>query len=149
MNNSTETPGDTSLLVSVFSIGQARFGIDTSRVQEVVIVKDITPVHSSPSYVIGVMNLRGRIVTVIDTGDKLDLGAIPEKPSRRIFIVRWCGEYVGLMVESVGDVVNIDKDDIQKTPGNVAGVQAELISGVCTIEKHLVALIDTDVLLAD
>ena len=149
MDNTAEILNETSTLISNFFIGQARFGIDTSKVQEVVVVRDITPVYSSPPFVMGVMNLRGRIVTVIDTGEKLDLGAVPETETRRIFIVRWSGEYVGLLVEKVGDVVNVDSEQIQKTPGNVAGVQAELISGVCSIDKHLVALINIETLLAE
>lgn len=148
MNNNAEITND-STLISTFFIGQARFGIDTSQVQEVVVVKDITPVYSSPNYVLGVMNLRGRIVTIIDTGEKLCLGSIPENETRRIFIVRWGGEYVGMLVEKVGDVVNVEKDQIKNTPGNVAGVQAELISGVCSIDGHLVAIINIEALLKE
>ncbi len=149
MDQTEDVLNENSLLVSTFFIGQARFGIDTSKVQEVVVVRDITPVYSSAAFVLGVMNLRGRIVTVVDTGEKLNLGAVPETETRRIFIVRWSGEYVGLLVEQVGDVANVDREQVQKTPGNVAGVQAELINGVFPVDKHLVALVNIERLLRE
>ncbi len=59
-------------------------GVDTEPVQEIVKVGHITPVHHAPAYVVGIMNLRGRVVTVIDLGLKLDLGATPLTPDSRI-----------------------------------------------------------------
>jgi purine-binding chemotaxis protein CheW len=137
-----ETKNEESLLVATFLLGEAAFGIDTEHIQEVVKVGDITPIHHAPPYIVGIRNLRGHIVTVIDLRIRLDLGAATPGPESRILIVDWQGEPIGLLVDSVADTVTIDKNDITPPPPNVHGVQGRNFVGVYRTRERIVAILD-------
>jgi purine-binding chemotaxis protein CheW len=148
MSENIETNVDNSLLVATFIIDNASFGIDANLVQEVVQVRKNSPVHHAPHYIRGVMNLRGRVVTIVDLGEKLSFGEIPPTDENRILIVEWKQEYVGLLVEKITEVVQIEKGLIREPPGNVHGVQASLIAGVFqNASGYLIGLLDTDKIL--
>lgn len=149
MTDTSDVINENALLVSTFYIDDARFGIDSICVQEVVNVKGLTRVHHAPPYVQGVMNLRGRIVTVIDLGEKLSMSALEITNESRIFIVDWKQEHVGLLVERVAEIAEISKDEIKQPPDNVNGVQASMLNGVFkTASGHLVGLLNIDAILA-
>jgi purine-binding chemotaxis protein CheW len=135
------------ILISTFFLGDAAFGLDTAQVQEVVRVGDITPVHHAPRFVVGVMNLRGRISTVIDLGIKLELDQVRMDVDTRIFIVDWQGEQIGLLVDRVADAIALDRADLKPAPENVRGVQGRQFQGVFQVEGRLIALLDTAVVL--
>ena len=136
-------------LVSTFLVGDRYFGINTSLVQEVVRFGEITPVHHSPEFILGVMNLRGRIVTVIDLCRKLS-GKLKEATDRsRIFIVDWRQEYVGLVVDDVGEVVPFERSALFRPPDNLPMIQAEMLQGVFHAGKILVALLNVERILDD
>lgn len=130
------------LLAATFLLGQAAFGVDTAQIQEVVRVGDLTPVHRAPDYVVGIRNLRGRIVTVLDLRTRLELGRITTSPDSRVLIVEAQGEPVGLLVDQVADTIEISPADIQPAPSNVNGVQSRHLLGVCRHGTRLVALLD-------
>ncbi len=136
------------MLVSTFFLGEAAFGLDTAYIQEVVRVGGITPVHHAPPYILGVMNLRGRIATVIDLGIKVELGPTEIRDSSRILILDWEGEQFGLLVEYVADAISIDRIDIKPAPENVRGVQGRYFKGVFETQERLIALLDTSAVLA-
>ena len=130
------------LLVATFLVGKTTFGLDTVRVQEVVRVGDITPVHHAPPYVMGLRNLRGRIVTVVDLRVRLELNATDLGAESRILIVDWQGEPVGLLVDRVADTIGVNPDEIEPPPPNLDGVQGRNLRGVCRNSAGLVALLD-------
>jgi purine-binding chemotaxis protein CheW len=142
MSTDNETITDDSQLVATFLLGDAAFGIGTVLVQEVVKVGDITPVHHAPPYIIGIRNLRGHIVTVIDLRLRLELGSVTQGPESRIIIVDWKGEPIGLLVDSVADTMSIDKKDITPPPSNVHGIQGRNFLGVYRSKERIVALLD-------
>ena len=144
-NNNMEN--EQQMLVSTFYLGGAAFGLDTAHIQEVVRVGDITPVHRAPSFLLGVMNLRGRIATVIDLGTKLELGRAEIGESSRIFILDYEGEQIGLLVEYVDDAVSVDRASIKPAPENVRGVQGRYVKGVFETEERLIALLETSAVL--
>lgn len=130
------------MLVSTFYLGEAAFGMDTAQVQEVVRVGDITPVHHAPGFVLGVMNLRGRIVTVIDLGVRLELDRTEIGEDSRIFIVDWQGEQIGLLVDHVADAIPVDRTDLKPAPENVRSIQGKQFKGIFQVDGQLVALLD-------
>ncbi len=132
------------ILVATFLLGQALFGVDTSQIQEVVRVGEITPVHHAPNYVAGIRNLRGRIVTVIDLRTRLDLGKIEYSSETRILIVECQNEPVGLLVDQVAETVAVDVNSIQPPPSNVNGVQSHNLRGVCRATDRLVAVLNLE-----
>ena len=106
------------LLTATFQLGgdDGIFGIEATLIQEVVMVGELTPVRHAPSYVAGIRNLRGRIITVIDLCVRLGLGAVTIGPESRILIADWKGEPVGLLVDRVDEVVEIEHSAWQPPP---------------------------------
>ena len=140
---------ESSVLISTFFIGETLWGIDTLRVQEVIRVSDVTPVrHAAPS-VAGVINLRGKIVTIVDLGKKLALPQATSAAETRIIIVEWNSEYVGLLVDRVSDVVNAEISQIAPAPSNVQGVQGSFLEGVLRTRESLISILGIDKILAD
>ena len=138
---------DETLLIATFNLGEGLFGIDTALIQEVVRVGDMTPVHHAPAYVMGIRNLRGRIVTVIDLQVRIELGSAELTPASRILIVDNQGEPVGLLVDSIADTVTVNAADIQPTPPGLHGIQGRNLIGVYRSGERLVALLDVGVVL--
>jgi len=109
--------------MATFFVGDALCGMDILNIQEINKLMDMTKVPQAPSYVIGILNLRGQIVTIIDLGKKLGLGATEATPISRNIIVNSPGEHVGLLVSQLSDVVSADTDRIERAPANMGGIQ--------------------------
>lgn len=141
---------DQNQLVSTFCLGDALYGIDTMKVQEVVRVGDITRVHHAKDYILGIINLRGKIVTIIDLNTKLGMEAAAITPESRILIVGWEGEFVGLLVDRVADVVSAEKDLIAPPPSNVKGIHGRYFEGVYqTEDDELIAILNVGMVFTD
>lgn len=130
------------LLVATFHLGDAVFGIDAQQVQEVTKVGELTAVHEAPPEVVGIRNLRGRIVTVLDLKARLQLGRVERSVVNRILMVDWQGDQVGLLVDSVADTITARPEEMAPPPPNLHGVQSRHLLGVCRGAGRLVALID-------
>ncbi len=133
-----------SFLVSTFYLGETLIGIDTIHVQEITKVVQITRVPRAPEYIVGIINLRGRIVTVMDLGSKLEIDPLEIRTGSRIMIVGWQDEYVGLLVDRVAEVIPAEKQQIMQSPANVKGVQGKFFEGVYRYDDHLIAILDID-----
>lgn len=145
-----QTEQDQSFLISTFYLGKALLGIDTLRVQEIMRVSKLTVVHHCPEYILGVINLRGRIVTILDLARKLRLHQEPNPDDGgRVIIVDFYGEYIGLMVDRVADVIGAERKDIQPPPSNVGGVQGHFIEGIYSNNQNLIAILNVEEVLAD
>ncbi len=146
ITTSNQTQLGDGLLVCSFILGGAVFGIDAQEVQEVARVGDIAPVHQSAPEVVGIRNLRGRIVTVLDLRVCLNLGRVGPSAENRILIVSCQGEPVGLLVDSVADTVAVEPGGLAPPPPNLHGLQGRTLRGVCRGEDRLVALLDLETL---
>ena len=131
-------------LIATFLLGKGLFGIDTALIQEVVKAGAITPVHHAPAYVIGIKNLRGRIVTVIDLQVRLGLGISEQTPATRIMIIDSEGEQLGLLVDSVADTILVNRDEVKPPPPGMHGIQGKNLLGVYRAGERLVALLDAE-----
>lgn len=139
----------TQSLVATFIVDDRHYGLTTSRVREVVRIGEITPVHHSPEFILGIMNLRGRIVTVVDLGRKLGLNNQALTGHSRIFIAEWQQEHVGLLVDRVGEVVPFDAAELRPVPENMPAAQAGMLHGVFHSGKLLIGLLNLDLILDD
>lgn len=141
----TNESEDSSILALVVVVDDVLFSFDTAIIQEVVQIKKITPVHHAQPYIVGVMNLRGRVVTVFDLGCRLGLDQIEHGEEARILIIEWKQEYIGVIVERVTEVLQVEKKEIRPAPGNVGRVQVAYISGVFkTNNESLACLLNMD-----
>ena len=138
---------DDTPLASTFTIGTTLLGISTLHIQEIIKMVDITEVPRAPGYIIGILNLRGRIVTVLDLGKRLALGTCRRDELSRIIIVADRTESVGLLVDRVLDVIPINPEALQPTPANLNSVQGSFFENVYRCTDGLVGLLNLDVIL--
>ena len=136
-----------NLELATFYVGDSLYGMDILRVQEINRLMDFTMVPQSPEYVMGIMNLRGQIVTVIDLSKKLGLPETDLNEESRNIIVNDQGEYIGLLVDRISDVVRTDTDKIEPPPSNMGGVQGRFLQGVFKMDKNLIGILNVEELL--
>lgn len=132
---------------ATFYIQGALCAIELLKVHEINKSDALTRVPQAPDHVIGVMNLRGRIVSIIDICCKLGLPKGHMNVANRNIIVRSRKEYIGLRVDRIGDVVAVQPDTIETPPANLNGIQDKFFRGVFKSEHHLIGLLDMDALL--
>lgn len=127
-----------------FTIANEEFGVDILKVQEINRMFQITKVPNSPEYVDGVINLRGRVIPVIDLRTKLSLQRKPHDKDTRIIVVELEGRTIGFIVDKVKEVLRIPNSIIEPPPDIVAGLNAEYITAVGKLEDRLLILLDLE-----
>jgi len=130
--------------MATFYVGEALCGMDILKVQEINKLMEMTTVPQSPEYVMGILNLRGQIVTIIDLGEKLHLGKTNVSDMSRNIIVNAKGEYVGLLVNRISDVVEAQWDKVEPPPANIGGIQGKYFKGVFKTKDRLIGILDVD-----
>jgi purine-binding chemotaxis protein CheW len=143
-SDSYSASGD--LLLVTFLLGNASFGIDAQLVQEVVNVGDITHVHHAPAHVVGIRNLRGRIVTVVDMAVLLELGYITMGTESKLLIMEWQNEPVGFLVDVVTEAITAAAGTITAPPANLHARQRRNLRGVYQDGEHLIGVLNPDAL---
>jgi purine-binding chemotaxis protein CheW len=134
--------------LATFYIGDALCGMNILKVQEINKLMKMTKVPQAPDYVLGILNLRGQIVTIIDLGKKLGLGETDISLDPRNIIVNSSGSYVGLLVRKIGDVVEADMKKLEASPANMRGIQGEYFTGVYKTQSNLIGILDIDKVLS-
>ena len=132
------------VLVSCFKLGDSSFGVDARLVQEVVKVGELTVVRNAPNDVVGIRNLRGRIVTVIDMSICLGLDRVEDSPDARLLIIENRGETYGFMVDAVAGNVELDEKQVTTPPASMDPVLCSKLLGVWREKGKLLALIDPE-----
>jgi purine-binding chemotaxis protein CheW len=131
-----------------FSIQEQLFGIPVLGVQDILSPNNIAAIPLAPPEVTGSINLRGRIVTVIDVRVRLGLPKRAEDEERMGVTVEQQNELYTLLVDKVGDVIGLRKDDFEDNPGTLDPVWREFAQGVYRLEKQLMVVLDVERLLS-
>lgn len=141
----TATSASEELLQLVsFHIGTEEFGLDILRVQEINRMVEITRVPNAPPFVTGVINLRGRVIPIVDLRERFGLARKENDKNTRIIVVELKGRVVGFVVDSVQEVLRIPKSITEPPPPMVAGIGSEYITAVGKLEDRLLILIDLE-----
>lgn len=135
------------LQLVTFSIDEEEFGVNILKVQEIIRIMEITRVPRSPEFVEGVINLRGRVILIVDLRRRFGLAAIAHDKDTRIIVIELNSLVVGFIVDAVSEVLRIPADTVEPTPPVAAGVDSEYISGVGKLQDRLLILLDLDKLL--
>lgn len=130
-----------------FKIGVEEFGVDILRVQEIIRMMPITKVPNAPAFVEGVINLRGKVIPVIDMRKRFDMPPTKYSDQTRIEVMNLQGQVVGFVVDAVSEVLRIKESTIEPPPPVVAGIGSEYMKGVGKLEDRLLILLDLDKLL--
>lgn len=149
--DNTHVQADAQQLVLSFSLAGECYGIDILRVREIRGWSDVTRIPNVPDYMLGVLNLRGSIVPVIDLRRRFELSESSFTPKTVIIVLfvelpsGW--HEVGIVVDGVTDVLAIDAGDVKQPPELGSRTEADYLRGLITIEETMVVLLDVDSLI--
>jgi purine-binding chemotaxis protein CheW len=129
-----------------FSVDNEDFGVDILKVQEIIRMVEITKMPNAPEYVEGVINLRGKVIPVIDFRKRFHLAEDEAQNSanKRIVVVSLDHMTIGIVVDKVSQVLRLPNEHISPTPDTVKGFDAEAISGVGQLDEKLMILLDLE-----
>jgi purine-binding chemotaxis protein CheW len=131
-----------------FKTGSEYFGVPIGKVKEIVRVPEITAVPDTPDFLNGVINLRGRIIPVIELNKRLCATGTDRKKSNRILVLELEGSIVGLLVDSASEILKVSEDSIEPPPGLISAIGAEYVTGVGKLKDKLIVLLDVARLLS-
>ena len=149
MSQEAENINDQITQWVTFRLEGEKYGINVMRVQEVLRMTEIAPVPGAPDYVMGIINLRGNVVTVIDTRKRFGLPEGITDDATRIVIIEAENQVIGIMVDSVAEVVDLDESQIETAPNVGNDESSKYIQGVSSREAQLLILVDVDKLLSE
>ncbi|ASC57709.1 chemotaxis protein CheW [Vibrio vulnificus] len=132
-----------------FQLEEETYGINVMQVREVLRYTEIAPVPGAPDYVLGIINLRGNVVTVIDTRSRFGLMEGEVTDNTRIIVIESEHQVIGILVDSVAEVVYLRSSEIDSTPSVGTDESAKFIQGVSNRDGKLLILVDLNKLLTD
>ena len=132
-----------------FKLEDETYGVNVMQVQEILRYTEIAPVPGAPSYVIGIINLRGNVVTVIDTRSRFGLPDNEATDNSRNLIIEAEEQVIGILADSVSEVVYLRSSEIDSAPNVGTEESAKFIQGVCNRDNELLILVDLNKLLSD
>jgi len=136
------------LQLVTFKLGKEEYGVNIEQVREIIRVVEIIHVPKAPSFVEGLINLRGTVVSVIDLRKRFDISPCGEKENERIIVVEVQGRTIGVIVDSVSEVLRLSSKNIDDVPPTVSGVDTKFLFGVGKIGDRLMMLLDLDKILS-
>lgn len=147
MSPTPSAPNAADRELIAFRVGEQEFCIDIMMVRELRGWTPTTPLPDAPSYVRGVINLRGTVLPVVDMGQRIGLGPCETDVRNVIIVVCIGGQLVGLLVDSVCDILNVAEAGLQPTPGLACDTLHAFVSALVTVEDRLIGLLALDQLL--
>jgi len=148
-NKKAQSTDDQVLQWVTFKLDGETYGINVMQVQEVLRYSEIAPVPGAPAYVLGIINLRGNVVTVIDTRHRFGLPPSEVTDNTRIVIIEADDHVIGILVDSVAEVVYLKQSEIESAPNVGNDESAKFIQGVCHKNDELLILIELNKLLTN
>jgi len=147
--HSSQAGDDPILQWVTFRLDDETYGINVMQVREVLRYTEIAPVPGAPPYVLGIINLRGSVVTVIDTRTRFGLSSADTTDNTRIVIIEVENQVVGILVDAVAEVVYLRQSEIETAPNVGTEESAKFIQGVCNKNGELLILVDLEKLMSE
>ena len=142
---SSETGGSFQLVS--FHLADESYGIEITKVREIILMGEITRIPHTPDYVKGLINLRSTVIPVIDLRIRFALPEAELTGESRIMVINVRGKTIGIIVDAVSEVLRITNDQIASPPPTVAGLGREYLTGLVKLEERLLILLDIDKIL--
>ena len=142
MSTETKDAHDELIQLVSFCLGQEEFGIDILKVQEINRMVEITKVPQAPNYCEGVINLRGKVIPVVNLRKKFDLDVQEWDKNTRILVCDVNGNVIGMIVDSVEEVLKVPKSSIEPPPSVVGSVSSDYINGIAKLDERLLIFLD-------
>lgn len=137
------------LQIVAFSLGSETYGVDIGQVREIIPIQKIVPVPRAPEFVEGIINLRGRVIPVLDLRKHFGFAKNEHAPEQRIVLTESNGESIGVIVDSVSSVLRISQDSIEPPASVITGNQIEYIKGIAKVDYSLIILLDLTRIISD
>ncbi len=158
MNTSTEvvsnTPNQANASLKsaageylTFVLGEEEYGIEILKVQEIRGYDAVTPIANTPNFIKGVVNLRGKIVPIVDLRIKFNLGKVVYDEFTVVIILNLSGRVVGIVVDGVSDVMALKDDQLREVPSLVTSIDTKYIVGLATVDQQMLILVDIEQLM--
>ena len=138
-----------SIQLVSFRLAQEEYGIEITRVREIILMGAITRVPQTPHYVKGLINLRSTVIPVVDLRIRFGLPETDATDESRIMVVNVGGKTIGIVVDAVSEVLRVSTDQIAPPPPTVVGLGTEYLTGLVKLEKHILILLDIDKVLGE
>ncbi|MEO6696693.1 MAG: chemotaxis protein CheW [Gammaproteobacteria bacterium] len=148
MNHAAMKAEDPLLQWVTFRMDNETYGVNVMQIQEVLRMTEIAPVPGAPEYVLGIINLRGNVVTVIDTRKRFGLEPRETDDATRIVITEIEQQVIGMLVDAVAEVVDVRMSEIETAPNVGNDDSSRFIQGVSSREGELLILVDLNKLLS-
>lgn len=144
-------PGDAGGQYLTFMLAGEEYGVEILKVQEIKGWDAATPIPNTPEHVLGVLNLRGAVVPIIDLRKRFSLESIPYGPTTVVIVVKMRHQdqerTVGLVVDAVADVYRLESSEIQPPPEMGGAIHTDFVRGLSTVGEKMVILLEVDVLI--
>ena len=135
--------------IVAFSLGTETYGVDIASVREIIPIQRIVSVPRAPSFIEGIINLRGRVIPVLDLRKHFGFEQKKGDPNQRIVLVEAGSESIGVIVDAVSSVLRIPDDSVEAPASVIVGPEIEYITGIAKIDKDLVVLLDLTKIISD
>jgi purine-binding chemotaxis protein CheW len=131
-----------------FVLGTEEYGLDILKVQEIRGYDAVTQIANTPDFIKGVVNLRGKIVPIVDLRIKFDLGKVEYNDFTVVIILNLSGRVVGIVVDGVSDVMALKEEQLRDVPSLVTSIDTKYIVGLATVEEQMLILVDIEKLMS-
>ena len=145
------SPTKTSLIqdaktfqVVSFQLGKEEYGVDIMVVQEIILLGNITHVPEVPEYILGVINLRGNVIPILNLRKRFGLEEVDSTDETRIVVINYEGRTVGIVVDSVSEVLRLTNEQISPAPASLSGGERDYITSLARLGEKLLILLDVD-----
>ncbi len=144
----TGSPESTSQIVS-FRLASEEYGVNIMRVQEIILMGQITRMPEVPDYICGLINLRGHVIPIVDLRKRFGLSVAANDEHTRIIVVNVAQKTIGIVVDAVNEVLRINSQQIEPPPTSIAGIDQSYIRGLVKFDKKLLILLDIEKILVE
>ena len=131
-----------------FVLGTEQYGLEILKVQEIRGYDAVTQIANTPDFIKGVVNLRGKIVPIVDLRIKFNLGKVEYDEFTVVIILNLSGRIVGIVVDGVSDVMALKEEQLREVPSLVTSIDTKYIVGLATVEQHMLILVDIEKLMS-
>jgi purine-binding chemotaxis protein CheW len=138
--------GDASGTIQVvsFRLANEEYGIEITKVQEIILVGEVTRVPQTSAYIKGLINLRSTVIPIVDLRLRFGMPEEPTNDETRIMVMNVAGKTIGIVVDAVSEVLRIAHDQVAPPPPTVSGLGRDYLTGLAKLDKRMLILLDVD-----